>query len=298
MARGKTAGKPATKKGITPQVFKGMSKGRMEKKGGGAGKRVFFSNEDPTVTLQFLQTPDEAQEYYVHFFQEDGRWNVVPCAGKADCPLCDSDDEKIARPSYRFAINVINLKDGRVQVLEGPQALALRVFQRYKRKPALFKKRVYDVSKFPTSPVSYDVEIAEEDAVSTRGKKLIDLEQYLIDEMKAYYGDDLSISPSALDDDEDDEDDEEDDEDDELDDDEEDEDELDDDDDEEDDDDDEEDDDDEDDDDEDEDDEDEDDEPEPPKKSSKAPAKKAVAKKAPAKKTTAAKKAAPKKGRK
>lgn len=286
----KPSSKAAAKKGLTPKTFKGLNQKRMEQAGRGQGKRVRFSDNEPTVTLQFMQTPDDFMEFQVHFFQEDGRWNVVPCAGKDDCPLCEAEDDKISGTSYRFAANVLNLKTGKVQVLEGPQALALRIFSRYKRAPSKFLKRVYDVSKLPTKPVNYDMEVAEEDAVSTRGKKLFDLEEYLVEEMKAYYGDDLDITPGSLSDDDEDEGDEdvdEEEEDDEEDDDEEDDEDSDDDDEEEDDEDDEEDDEDED----DEDDEDEE-EDEPPAKK-RAPAKKAAAAKKPAaksKKTTSKRK--------
>ncbi len=208
MPKTKAKRKPAASKGLQPKVFKGLNKKRMEQKGG--GKRVRFTEDQPTVTVQFLQKPEDMREFNIHTFQEDGRWNFVPCAGTEECPLCDSESDRVSAVHYRFACNVYNVKNKTVQVLEGPKTLASAIFYRYQRKPAVFLKRVFDITKFPTQPVTYNFELAEEDPVSTRGLKPIDLDEYLLGEMKNYYGDDLDISPSDLsaDDDEDEDEDE------------------------------------------------------------------------------------------
>lgn len=200
------------KKGLQPRMFSGLNQKRMAQKSGGGGNRVQFGDETPTNTLQFLDTPEEMREYYIHAFQEDGRWHFVPCAGQDECPLCDSESERVRQISYRFACNVLDLKTGQVKILEGPKTLASLIFYKYKRKPAVFLKRVFDVTRFPTRPVTFNFELAEEDAVSTRGKKKIDLDEYVLGEMKSYYGDDLTLTPADLSDDSDDEDDEDDDE--------------------------------------------------------------------------------------
>jgi hypothetical protein len=270
----------ARRAGLSPKTSKGLTKKRIERKAAGSGKRVVFGNEDPTVTVQFLQSPDDFTEFEIHSFQEDGRWWFVPCAGDG-CPLDDAEGEQQRRTSYRFAANVWNSKLNKVQVLEGPKTLAQQIFYRYQRKPSVFLKRVYDVTKFQTQPVSYNFELAEEDPISVRGKRPFDLDEYLVEEMKGYYGDDLELAAATLsdddmDDDVDDDDDdmEDEDTDDELDDDEddelEDEDDTDDEDDL--------------DDDDDEDDEDDDEDDEPPARARRAPAKKAAPRKAPAKK--------------
>lgn len=300
------ARKSAAKKsgGLSPKTFGGLNKKRMEKKQSGGGRRVQLRQGD-TLPVQFLGKPDNEDafiEFEIHNFQEDGRWYYVPCAGD-DCPLCQDDDDKRRRTSYRFATNVWDHKEGKVKILEGPKDLAGRIFYRFERAPEKFLKRVWEVSKFPTTPVSYSLDLAEEKAVSLAKQKAMDLEDYLVKEMEAYYGEDMP-SASALDDDDDDDlddDDIEDEEDDDIEDDDdldEDEDTEDDDDVEDDEDEDLEDDDldDEDDDDWDDDEEEEDEEDEEPAPKKRAPAKKAAAKKAaPAKKATAKKAAGRKK---
>lgn len=280
------------KKGLSPKMFKGLDKKRIEKKGGGAGKRLVL-DKNKTLPIQFLTKPEEFIEYEIHVFQEDGRWEFIPCAGDA-CPLCVDDDSDRAKTSYRFACNVYNLKDKKVQILEGPKDLAGRIFYRYERKPKQFLKRTFELTKFGGPPVTYDFQAGEDDPVQLSGLKAHSLEEYLKDEMKRYFGEDLeAVTSSSLEDDDDldddleaEDDDIEDDDDDDLDDDDEDEDEDDEDDDLEDDDEDE---DDEEDDDDFDDEDDDDEEDEPVKK--KAPVKKApVKKKAVAKKAPASKK--------
>jgi hypothetical protein len=199
-----TKKKAKSSKGLSVKTFKGLNKKRIKSKGG-AGKRVVMKQGD-TVTLQFMQDPTEFIEIERHEFQEEGQWQFVPCAGD-DCPLCVHEDDDFSKTRYRFFANVWNTKEKKVQVLDGPKDLASRIFAKFERKPQLFKKRVYDISKLPTQPVSYDVEIAEEDPVKLAGKELLDLEDYLQDELKRYYGDDLEAvkaGSTSLDDDDDD----------------------------------------------------------------------------------------------
>jgi hypothetical protein len=305
--RRSSAPKPAKKKGLSPKTFRGLNKKRIEKSGGQGGGRRVILKAGNTVPIQFLEKPEDMTEFEVHVFQEDGRWEFVPCAGDG-CPLCDDENERKSKTSYRFCTNVYNLKDRKVQILEGPKDLAGRVFYRYERAPRKFMGRSYDVTRFEGSPVSYDVSVGEDDPVQIRGLKLHNLDEYILDEMKRYYGDDLDFEANSLAADDDDEDlddleeededeDLEDEEDEDLEDDDED---LDDEDDDEDDEDEDEDEDEEDEEDEDDDDfdlddldDDEDEEPEPPKRAtraSKAPAKAAAAtKKAPAKAAAAKK---------
>lgn len=199
MAKRKKSSKASSKKGLSVKTFKGLDKKRMKKGKGGPGKRVMMKQGD-TVAVQFLEDPDEFLEFEIHNFQEDGRWEYVPCAGD-ECPLCESDSEKQRKTSYRFVANVYNLTEKRVQVLEGPKDLAGRIYYRYERNPAKFRKRAYDITKFPTQPVSYGVDTAE-DAKPVRVKdlELHDLDNYLVDELKRYYGDELPTVASALDD--------------------------------------------------------------------------------------------------
>lgn len=274
MPRTKAATKSA-KRGLSVKTFKGLNKKRMEQKSNkNFGKRLILGDGD-TVPVQFLMKPDDFLEFEQHQWQEGGRWNFVPCLGD-DCPLCDSESDAQKKTTYRFVCCVYNLADKKVQVVEGPKDLAGRIFYRYERKPASFLKTTFELTRFPTKPTTYACDRGDDDAVRTSGMKLIDLDEYVDEEAKRYYGDELPTA-SALDaddeddfDDDDDLDDEDDEDEDDLDDEDDDED-LDD-----------------EDDDEDEDDEDEEDEDEEPpaRKVKKTAAKKAPAKRTPSKKVS------------
>ena len=194
---------PKASKGFKPKTFQGMSKKRMKSKGGSYGLRVPLK-EGVTVPIQFLESPEDATEFEVHVFQEEGRWEFVPCAGDL-CPLCQSDSDKQRGTSYRFLLNCYNLEAKKVQLLEGPQQLAHQVFARYERGPSKFLKRTFEVTRFPTTPTTYGFELGEDPVVSTTGMKKIDHNEYLMGEMKRYYGDELPEGgKSSLDDDDED----------------------------------------------------------------------------------------------
>ena len=197
-AKGKTKKKSSASKGLSPQLYSGLSEKRMKKKEGFGQKLII--EKGSTVPVQFLTNPDGFLEYDVHVWQEDG-WNFVPCAGK-HCPIDDYENERAAKKNYQFMACVYNLESRKVQYLVGPKDLARRIFQRYKRKKAVFLKKVFEITKFPTDPISYQFELAEEAPVSTKGLKLIDLEEKVLAEMKRYYGDEMP-DEDDLEDDED-----------------------------------------------------------------------------------------------
>ncbi len=214
----RTKRKASASKGLSVKTFQGLNKTRMEKKSNAnAGIRVAIKQGE-TVPVQFLTKPDEFTEFNQHSWKDGDRWYFVPCAGE-ECPLCQDEDRGRAKQSYRFAALVYNLRDKKVQILEGPKDLAGRIFYRYERKPSMFLKRTYDVTKFPTTPVTYDFAIGEDDLVAmstikAKGK-LIDIDAYLEGELKSFYGDDLPEGSAAVtepdedaDDDEDEDDDE------------------------------------------------------------------------------------------
>lgn len=204
--------KPKKKSGgLTPQTFKGMSPQRFKSKGGGGYQKRLPLKKGATIPVLFLDRPDDFKEYEVHAFQEAGRWHFVPHAEEG-CPLCESDSEQVSRRSYRFCANVYNLEAKKVQVLEGGSNLAVVVHAKHAAKPSVFRKRVYDLTMFPTQPVSFQLERSDDEPPSAAKIAKLqkhELDEYILGEMKAYYGDDLSNIDlsSSLDDDDDEDDD-------------------------------------------------------------------------------------------
>lgn len=198
--------KKAKSKGFSPKIYKGLNDKRMAK--GQGGNRLVLKQGD-TATVQFCTGIEEFREFDVHTFQDRNRWNYIPCAGD-DCPLCDDEDPDVSKTSYRFCCNVYSKKEKKVLILEGPKDLSGRIALRYKNNRKKFTRKLYDVSKLKTTPVSYDVESADGKVVDTSSMDLIDLDAYITAEMERYFGDATPVrnksGKSALDDDDDDDD--------------------------------------------------------------------------------------------
>lgn len=218
MAKTKTKKvKPASKKGLSVKTSKGLNKKNMEKKGGAGGNR-FPLKKGATIPCMVLDDPGDMLEFEMHVWEDGDGWNFVPCLGDA-CPLCQSDSDKIRGTSYRFACNVYNLEEKRVQVMSGPQNFAKKVFAKYENSKPLerFFKRTWDATMYDSKPVEYGFDRSDEEPLSPKAKaklKKLDLNKWLISEAERYYGDEIP-DVSSLDDDDDDYDDDDEDEDDE-----------------------------------------------------------------------------------
>lgn len=216
MPKGKSkAGKAKTSKGLSVQTFAGLNKKRLAAAAsGGGGQRVKLVAGTP-IPLQFLTTPAEFKEYRTHSFREDGSWTYVPCLGKKICPLCKNEEEDVSKTSYRFCANVYNVAEKKVQILDNGSEMAQQIFYRWERSPKKFLKKLYEASRFDGKRTSYEVIPAEEqddalDEKALKKLKLHDLQAYIDDGAKRYYGDELP-EEDALDDDDDDESDDDDD---------------------------------------------------------------------------------------
>ena len=189
----------AKKKGLTVQTFNGLNKSRMEKKSSGFGSRLQLKPGE-TTGVQFLSKPEDFTEFETHSWSDGSRWNFVPCAGD-ECPLCMDEDSDKRKKSYRFACLVYSFRDKAVKVLEGPKDLAGRIFFRYERKPAMFTKRTYEITKLATTPVSYDFAVGEDDLMSAVTLKTasakVSVDEYLELELKAFYGNDLPVADKS-----------------------------------------------------------------------------------------------------
>lgn len=214
MAKTKTKKKEKAKpsgKGLSPTIWKGLSKKRYTK--GSATNRCKIDTGS-TVTVQFIDDPSTMTEFVQHQFRDGGKWNYVPCAGD-DCPLCEDDDPDVSKQNYRFLANVYNLATKQVEILEGPKTLAGRIAFRWgnkgKRSKKLFPNRTWDITKFDTQPVSYDVERGDDSPLKLdriAAMKPYDLEADVTESLRRYYGDDMPAKggKTAMDDDAEDED--------------------------------------------------------------------------------------------
>jgi len=195
-----------TKRGLAAVTSRGLNRKKIAKKGQGTGDRVVLK-DGSTIPIQFYVGPDDFLEYEIHRFQEDGQWVIVPCLGDG-CPLCDDESDTKSKTTYRFAAPVWNFEQKKAMILEGPKDLAEKVLFRYDRlkNKAMFIKTTYEAIRFPTNPTTYGLDKGEEEPIKLSAKDAKDLDAYVDNQIKAYYGDDIP-SASSLDSDDDDDDD-------------------------------------------------------------------------------------------
>lgn len=183
------------------QTFGGLSKKRLAKKGSGTFGVQLILKKGETEPVQFLGTPntDAFLEYDQHVFQADGMWQFVPCSG-SKCELCEDENPKISAKGYAFVTNVYDHKQKKVLILGGPRDLAQRIAYRYERAPSRFLKRVYEVTKFDTTPVSYEFQIGEDPPIRTDKLKSHDLNAFLDEQIKRFLGESTDTKGKDLED--------------------------------------------------------------------------------------------------
>lgn len=197
--------------GLTAQAFGGLNKKNYSKKSGGSfGKRVKW---EPGVrrAIQFAGTPEDPEafkEFLQHGWKEGANWNFVPCTGD-DCALCEEEDQEKSKKSYRFVAKVYDFTEKKMMYMEGPKDLAGRIVYQYERNPGKFIAKVWDIIPLDTQPRTYQVDFNEEIRAKREllddEKDPIDLDKYLEESLKRFYGEDgLVKGKSSLDDDDDD----------------------------------------------------------------------------------------------
>lgn len=181
------------------KTFKGIKKKNLEKKAFGD---AVFVPKTGILSVQFLDGPDQWDEYYTHIWQEGATWKFVPCTMEEDCELCNHEDSKIKRQNYQFAAHILNIDEKKVQILTGPKALAARLFAKFERSEETasgsFVKRVWDLSRLEDA--GYDVERSEKKAINPKGMSRPDIDKYLEDQMNRYYGDNKPSVEELVDD--------------------------------------------------------------------------------------------------
>lgn len=196
--------KPKASRGMAP-TKRGMRKKELEQ-GGQFGDTLFIKRGD-TAPVQFFHEPDDFLVFQQHAWEEDRKWFFVPCTGD-ECPLDDDEDEARARRGYQWAAQILDVKEKKSKVLSGGKDLGNRVFYRYERKPSTFVRRVFEITKFATKPITYDVAPGEDKPLDLSKFTPIDLDEWLDKQVKAYYGEEVPKASDLEDEDEDDDEDE------------------------------------------------------------------------------------------
>lgn len=194
----------------------GLNKKNYASKGMGVKTAV---KEGTTIPIQFSTKPTNKKkfrEFDLHRWQEGKKkYPRVPCIGEDICPLCDDDDPDISKVAYQFVTPIYNLKTKKYELLSGGKNMANAIGLRYERMvktdtAGKWLRLAFDLTAVPAQFTTYDlVKSDTHKPITLDESKLIDIDKWLLDEVKGYYGD--NMPSSSLDDDDDDEDEEEDD---------------------------------------------------------------------------------------
>ncbi len=196
--------------GLTTKAFGGLNKNNYTKKATTFGQAIRFK-EGERETVQFAGDPDDPdcfKEFFQHSWKDGQRWYFVPCTGD-DCPLCEEEDQDKAKQTYRFIAKVYDFKEKKVRIMEGPKDLAGRIVYQWERSKSKFLTKVWDVMPLATQPRTYQVDYNDEArakrVIEDDPKNVVNLDKYLEDSLKSFYGEDgLVKGKSSLDDDDDD----------------------------------------------------------------------------------------------
>lgn len=173
--------------GLSVRTFGGLNEDNYTA-GTGFGDRLKFEKKGKAYPVQFVAGIDDSSqwiEFWQHQFRDGKSWAYVPCL-EDNCPLCADDDDEVKKRRYRFVTNVLDLKDKKMKILEGPKDLSSRIARRWESKKKAKKKggkpfleQVYGLVQNDTQPVTYDVEVLDDKAVKINLKDCYDLQAYI-----------------------------------------------------------------------------------------------------------------------
>lgn len=190
----------------------GLNKQRYKQKGSFDTLRL---EEGKTKPIMFCGRPDDKKmfkEVDYHRWKEDKKtYHQVPCLGEDVCPLDEDDDDDISATSYQFLTCVYDLKERKYLVYRAGKLAAGVIALRFKKfvdndREDRWTKTVWDITRMPGSFQAPDIERSDVSRVKLDSSKFINLDDWLVTQVKNFYGDDLPTA-SSLDEDDDDEDD-------------------------------------------------------------------------------------------
>lgn len=171
-------------------------------RGGGGGDFIKYP-KDGDNTMRILQEPEEWLYYWEHFSPAGFSF---PCPRgpedpNAECPGCESDNEKMKKVNRKIAFNILHSFNG-VEYVDafkiGPM-IADKLDNRYKRFGTI-TDRDYTITKYKTSSDrwDFDVEGHTPTPVDLRKADWKDIEKMLQDAWNQAWGDPKQAEANAL----------------------------------------------------------------------------------------------------
>ena len=94
-----------------------------------------------SLTVRFLDEPQDFNGYYQHWFKDGPR----PCV-EDDCEGCADDDPEVRRKSFRYLANAYVVDDQKVEPVELPKSLVEQLVTYYEKKATLLD-RDYELTR-------------------------------------------------------------------------------------------------------------------------------------------------------
>jgi hypothetical protein len=167
------------------------------KSGGGSGTFIKFIPKDGSMTVRFLEDPEEWINYVEHY--DEVLRKSFPCV-EANCPGCATDSRK----SSRYLANAVDIENDRVVPLQLPKTLVSSLVAMYDRMGTMLDRDFELIRSGEGLDTTYS---AIPDAPLPRKMTKYtphDLEQVLDDAWKAMHGieevdddDDEDVEPVA-----------------------------------------------------------------------------------------------------
>jgi hypothetical protein len=110
-------------------------------KGGSSANVKFIPSED-TITVRFLDEPEDFEGYYEHYV--NGAYQ--PCATD-ECDGCDSDDPEEQRKQFRYLANVYVVDDQKVWAVKLTKTIVEQLMDFYKAYKGTIRDRDYDLGR-------------------------------------------------------------------------------------------------------------------------------------------------------
>ena len=158
------------------------------KKSSGGGLYIQSVKAGKDLRVRFLTQPNEWLKYKEHYSEAT---RFFPCTNDANCPGCQSANEKLKRTSVRFVCNCLDVSQGRVIPLKLPLDLANRLITRYERNGNEMTNRDYTLLRTGSGlDTEYDVEQEDKSNVdvSRYADQFHDLEALLVQQFEEAFG--------------------------------------------------------------------------------------------------------------
>ena len=155
--------------------------------GAGRGQRSaqLYLKPDTSIKVRFLNEPTEFVEYQEHY--DEAQRMFVPAI--ENDPLDQHPSEKVRKTSRRWLANILNVEDGRVQIVKLNQDLLTKILTRYQKYQTVCDRNYELIRTGASRDSRYDLDTDDPTPVDINRFRLQmhDMMEFLLGEVDAYH---------------------------------------------------------------------------------------------------------------